>query len=110
LYLLLWAEETDDDPEEPRHPVSYWLGHIRELAGASPIILVKNQIDRSDRYDLSEFQDQSSSFVQHLKISALNYTGVDTLRGAIKDILGQLRHRWGYRLPTSWLHSMLGTT
>lgn len=25
LYLLLWAEETDEAPEEPRHPVSYWL-------------------------------------------------------------------------------------
>lgn len=41
LYILVWAEETEEQPDEINHPVSYWLEAIHDLAPHSPVILVK---------------------------------------------------------------------
>ncbi len=104
LFLLLWAEETDESENEVRHPVSYWLSFIQDLASDSPVFLVKNQIDRQNQQPRPlDLPDGSSPFVQELKISALKYQGVDTLKGAVVDYLKHHPERWAYDLPSSWL-------
>jgi internalin A len=90
LYLLLWAEETEDHLDETRHPVSYWLELIHDLAPNSQVIIVKNQIDRSDRLptrpaELTEDMPGVKQIRQEVKISAMQYRGMPTLRGAIES-------------------------
>ncbi|OQX02054.1 MAG: hypothetical protein BWK73_43990 [Thiothrix lacustris] len=108
LYLLLWAEETEEHPDETRHPVSYWLELIHDLGKNSPVILVKNQIDRSDRLptrppELTDDMPGASQIQQEVKISAMQYRGMPTLRGAIESVLEELKHQVCLELPTSWL-------
>jgi GTPase SAR1 family protein len=108
LYLLLWAEETEENPDETRHPVSYWLELIHDLAPKSKVIIVKNQIDRSDRLptrppELTEDMPGVSQIRQEVKISAMQYRGMPTLRGAIESVLEELKHQICLELPTSWL-------
>ncbi len=95
LYLLLWAEETEEHPDETRHPVSYWLELIHDLGTNSPVILVKNQIDRSDSLptrppELTEDVPGVNQIRQEfVKISAMQYQGMHTLRGAIEAVSGR---------------------
>ena len=108
LYLLLWAEETDEHPDETRHPVSYWLELIHDLGKTSPIILVKNQIDRSDRLperptQLNEDLPGVSQIRYATKVSAMQYRGMPALRGAIEAVLEELKYRVCLELPSSWL-------
>ncbi|UJS26452.1 leucine-rich repeat domain-containing protein [Thiothrix winogradskyi] len=108
LYLLLWAEETEEHPDETRHPVSYWLEAIHDLAPNSPVILVKNQIDRSDLLptrpiELTEDMPGIEQIRQEVKISAIQYRGIPALRGAIESVLEELKNRVCLELPTSWL-------
>jgi len=103
LYLLLWVEETDEAPSEMRHPVSYWSSLIHDLAADSPVILIKNQIDRSDWLPRPADLDTSAIFAQELKISALHYQGIETLRAAIGEQLQALKDCWSYLIPRSWL-------
>jgi small GTP-binding protein len=108
LYLLLWAEETEEHPDETRPPVSYWLELIHDLGKNSPVILVKNQIDRSDRLptrppELTDDMPGVSQIRQEVKISAMQYRGMPTLRGAIESVLEELKHQVCLELPISWL-------
>ncbi|QQZ28335.1 TIR domain-containing protein [Thiothrix subterranea] len=108
LYLLLWAEETEEHSDETRHPVSYWLESIHDLAPNSPVILVKNQIDRSDRLperpaELNEELPGVSQIRYATKVSAMQYRGIPALRGAIESVLEELKYRVCLELPASWL-------
>jgi internalin A len=108
LYLLLWAEETEEHPDETRHLVSYWLELIHDLAPNSQVIIVKNQIDRSDRLptrplELTDDMPGVKQIRQEVKISAMQYRGMPTLRGAIESVLEELKHKVCLELPTSWL-------
>lgn len=108
LYLLLWAEETEEHPDETRHPVSYWLELIHDLAPNSQVIIVKNQIDRSDRLptrpaELTEDMPGVKQIRQEVKISAKQYRGMPTLRGAIESVIEELKHKVCLELPISWL-------
>lgn len=108
LYLLLWAEETEEYPDETRHPVSYWLELIHDLAPNSQVIIVKNQIDRSDRLptrpaELTEDMPGVKQIRQEVKISAKQYRGMPTLRGAIESVIEELKHKVCLELPISWL-------
>ncbi len=108
LYLLLWAEETEEHPDETRHPVSYWLELIHDLGRNSPVILVKNQIDRSDRLptrppELTEDMPGVKQIRQEVKISAQQYRGMPALRGAIESVLEELKQQICLELPSSWL-------
>ncbi|MDD5394160.1 MAG: COR domain-containing protein [Thiothrix sp.] len=108
LYLLLWAEETEEHPDETRHPVSYWLESIHDLGKTSPVILVKNQIDRSDRLperpaELNEALPGVDQIRYAVKVSAMQYRGMNGLRGAIQDVLAELKYRVCVELPSSWL-------
>lgn len=108
VYLLLWAEDTEEHPDETRHPVSYWLDAIHDLARKSPIILVKNQIDRSDkllecpeglRDDLPGVRQ-----IRHaVRIAAKPYRNLPALRGALASVLEELKPRLCWELPTSWV-------
>ncbi len=108
LYLLLWAEETEEDSNETRHPVSYWLEAIHDLGRDSLIILVKNQIDRFDKGlpippDLTEDTPGVSQVLQAIKISAREYWGMETINGAIQDVLHEFKHWVSIELPISWI-------
>jgi internalin A len=108
LYLLLWAEETEEHPDETRHPLSYWLELIHDLGNNSPVILVKNQIDRADRLPtrpagLSDDMPGVQQIRQEVKISAMQYRGMPALRGAIESVLEELKQKICLELPTSWL-------
>ena len=109
LYLLLWAEETaEQEQDETLHPPSYWLELIHDLGPSSPVILVKNQIDRADRLAIEpmDVHEDSAGFKQikqAVKISALGYRNMSTLRGAIESVLEELKPRICVQLPSSWL-------
>ncbi len=107
LYLLLWAEETEEHSDETRHPVSYWLEAIHDLAPNSPVILVKNQIDRADRLpirpaELTGDMPGVEQIRQEVKISAMHYRGMPALRGVIEAVLEELKRRVCLELPASW--------
>ena len=107
LYLLLWAEETKEHPDEVRHPVSYWLESIHDLAPNSQVILIKNQTDRVERLlwpaELTKDLPGFRQIHQTIKISALKYLKMNALRGAIQDVISELRHKVCLTLPSSWL-------
>ncbi|PID49971.1 MAG: hypothetical protein CR991_03995 [Proteobacteria bacterium] len=108
LYLLVWAEATEEHPDEAQHPVSYWLELIHDLGKNSPIILVKNQIDRADQLptrppQLTADMPGVAQIRQEVKISAKKDQGMPALRGAIESILEELKPRICLELPNSWL-------
>ncbi|WP_020557910.1 leucine-rich repeat domain-containing protein [Thiofilum flexile] len=109
LYLLVWAEETEEQPTEINHPVSYWLEAIHDLAPNSPVILVKNQIDRSDKHPTPYPADFNADMLgadqirQATKISAIQYKNIKGLRGMIDDVIEELEGRVYLQLPRSWL-------
>ena len=108
LYLLLWSEETEEHPDETRHPVSYWLESIHDLAPNSRIILIKNQIDRADCLperppELTNDLPGVQQIQQAVKISAFKYLGMNVLRGGIRDVINELKHKVCLTLPRSWL-------
>lgn len=108
LYLLLWAEETEEQLNETRHPVSYWLESIHDLGANSPVILVKNQIDRADHLperppDLTDDLPGVRQIHQAVKISAFKYLKMNALRGGIRDVISELKHKVCLTLPRSWL-------
>ncbi|WP_020560643.1 COR domain-containing protein [Thiofilum flexile] len=108
VYLLLWAEDTEEHENETRHPVSYWLELIHDLGENCPIILVKNQIDKSDYDGFSppELDKNCIGYdqVEHgIKVSALKYEGLNTLRGALEDAINKLSGKVCLDLPNSWL-------
>jgi len=103
IYLLLWAEESDEVPEEARHPVSYWLDMIRHLAADAPVLLVKNQIDRSNkRGGPPELEGRELGDVIPVAISATKYRNIAGLKASLAEVVEGARHRWGYLLPKSW--------
>jgi small GTP-binding protein len=104
LYLLLWAEQTDEDPLQAQHSVIYWLDFIGDLAPNSRIILVKNQIDRSDQYAFPpELNNDMSAFADQEKICALQALGLESLTLKIKQQIHALRRYWDFPFPQSWL-------
>jgi hypothetical protein len=81
---------------------------IHDLAPNSQVIIVKNQIDRSDRLparppELTDDMPGVSQIRQEVKISAMQYRGMPALRGAIESVFEDLKHKVCLELPTSWL-------
>ena len=108
LYLLLWAEDTEEHPDETRHPVSYWLELIHDLGKNSPVILVKNQIDRADNLsiippDVHEDVPGYTQLENPVKVSAMQYRNMPVLRGAIAAVIEKLYRQICLELPTSWM-------
>ncbi|WP_245706954.1 COR domain-containing protein [Thiothrix caldifontis] len=108
LYLLLWAEETEEHSDETRHPVSYWLELIHDLAPNSQVIVVKNQIDQFNKLPLEPLDLASDvpgygQIREFVKISALKYQGMYMLEGAIKEVLQDPKLQACVELPISWL-------
>ncbi|GEM_PF-1646714 len=108
VYLLVWAEDTEEQPEEINHPVSYWLEAIHDIAPHSPVILVKNQIDRADKLpaapsDLTLQMLGADQIRQAVKVSALQYKNINSLKGTIQDVIEELKDRVYLQLPKAWL-------
>ena len=108
LYLLVWAEETEEHPDETRHPISYWLELINDLGANSPVILIKNQIDHADRLperppELTSDLPGVKQIHQAVRISASKYLKMNALRGAIQDAISELEYKVCLTLPNSWL-------
>lgn len=106
LYLLLWAEETEEDDQEIRHSVNYWLEAIQDLGGNSPVIIVKNQMDRAKNKSpvppelAMEELDQEYEFVG---ISAKKHQGMYKLRGIIEEFLYDPKLQVRVELPNTWV-------
>ncbi|WML86570.1 leucine-rich repeat domain-containing protein [Thiothrix subterranea] len=106
LYLLLWAEETEENDQEIRHSINYWLEAIQDLGGNSPIIIVKNQRDRAKNKSpvppelAMEELDQECEFVS---ISAKKYQGIYKLRGIIEEFLYDPKLQVRVELPNTWV-------
>lgn len=106
VYLLLWAEETEEDSNEMRHPPSYWLEAIRDLGGNSPVIIIKNQIDRakSKSYIPVDINpDELEQKHEFVGISAKKYQGMYKLRGIIDELLHDPDLQTKVELPNSWV-------
>jgi hypothetical protein len=105
LFLLLWAEETDERDPQELHPVAYWLELVRQLGTGSVTILVKNQVDRSNRYGSRppELAGAEIPVAAEVAVSAVKGTGMPALRETISEQIRVSRDRWGYLLPSSWL-------
>ncbi len=105
LFLLLWAEETDETDPQELHPVSYWLELVRQLGEGGVTILVKNQIDRSNRFGTRppELTGAEIPVAAEVAVSATNGTGISALRETVSEQIQRSRDRWGYLLPSSWL-------
>jgi internalin A len=103
IYCALWAEETDEETDEYQHSLRYWLDLIADNNTDSPVIIVKNQIDRSNKQGLNNVALQGEPYCQlaHIPISALQYKNVDTLVSAILEKLHEQRNLQT-RLPKSW--------
>jgi internalin A len=111
LYLLLWSEDDEAPPSESetapqaQEPIPYWLHWIKHLAPHSPIVLVKNKIDQSNRRLLpAGINGQENPFADLCSISAKLGIGVtERLLPVLRAQVENLRHRWGYLLPRTWL-------
>ncbi|WP_296842249.1 leucine-rich repeat domain-containing protein [Thiofilum sp.] len=107
VYLLLWAEDTEEHENEIRHPISYWLESINDLGENCPVILVKNQIDKPKKLPIQPFDSchciGSDHITQVVQISCRDYSGFSTLKGALADLIKLLEHKVCLDLPNSWL-------
>ncbi|MBA2243921.1 MAG: TIR domain-containing protein, partial [Gemmatimonadetes bacterium] len=105
VFLLLWAEETEETDPRELHPVSYWLDLIGQLGSGSVTILVKTQIDRGQKHGTRppELVGVEDPVVAEAAVSAAQGRGIGALRETISEEIVRFRDRWGYLLPTSWL-------
>ncbi|HEX2091495.1 MAG TPA: leucine-rich repeat domain-containing protein [Longimicrobiaceae bacterium] len=105
LFLLLWAEATDEKDPQEQHPVSYWLELVRQLGKGSVTILVKNQIDRCNRFGTRppELAGTEIPVKRAVEVSATTGEGIAALRETISEQILRARDLWGYLLPSSWL-------
>ena len=106
VYLLLWAEETEEDSNEMRHPPSYWLEAIQDLGGNSPVIIIKNQIDRakSKSYIPADINpDELKQKHEFVGISAKKYQGMYKLRGILDELVHDPYLQTKVELPNSWV-------
>jgi internalin A len=103
FYLLLWAEETDEMPEEMCHPAGYWLELIHTLSPNANVLLVKNQIDRSNKRGRPiDLEGHDFGAMNELGVSAATYRNLNVLRAALVDLVQSARERWYYQIPKSW--------
>ncbi|MET0397313.1 MAG: leucine-rich repeat domain-containing protein [Longimicrobiaceae bacterium] len=105
LFLLLWAEETDERDPQELHPAAYWLELVRQLGKRSVTVLVKNQVDRSNRFGTRppELAGAEIPVAAEIAVSATKGIGMQALRETISEQIRGSRDRWGYLLPSSWL-------
>lgn len=108
VYILLWTSEPQDTPDEPFHPVSYWVEYIRELAGEdAAILLVKNKADIYPGNDLPPDWEEVRGQVETnpLTISAVSGEGLETLKGRLRDAALLIKDWFSYKLPRSWINT-----
>ncbi|WP_163833956.1 leucine-rich repeat domain-containing protein [Spartinivicinus ruber] len=103
LYLVLWAEETDEIDTEHDHELIYWLDLVQLHAEDAEIIVIKNQLNRRNELGLqiNELQQPPYNHLQHYGISANVYQGVRVVEAAIVDALEQLVNNLP-TLPITW--------
>ncbi|CAH6863882.1 Small GTP-binding protein [Vibrio chagasii] len=103
IYLILWAEETDEAVDEMQHGLDYWIELVQENAERKNIIVVKNQVDRKNDIGLYHpiFQEGSNSNIPHVALSALKKKNITGLKDLLKNYL--LEHMSDSQiLPKSW--------
>jgi len=103
IYLVLWAEETDEGDDEAQHNLRYYLDMISEFAPGSPIIVVKNQIDRSNQKGRVHptLADGKYKHLPHCLISAKHYSNFAELDAHIQAALQQIG-ALKTEIPKSW--------
>ncbi len=113
VYIIVWTLETDEQKEEIRQDLHYWLDYAQDLAIDSPIILVHSQCDKESEKDQDKIDEQidilrdskykNSITTRYLKFSAKEKTGIKELNKAIKKaIKDKLSARVETEIPKKW--------
>jgi small GTP-binding protein len=113
VYIIVWALETDEQKEEIRQNLNYWLDYVQDLAIDSPVILVHSQCDKESeknrkeinkQLDISEDPKYKSNIIENdLSFSAKTGEGLDKLNEAIKKaITTKLSARVETEIPEKW--------
>jgi internalin A len=102
-YCVLWAEKTDEENDVHNHPLRYWLDLISQNKTKVPVIIVKNQIDRSNELGLhnESLQDRSFNQLPHFGISAKKYKYVDSVVSILHEHL-KAYQELQIRIPSTW--------
>ncbi|WP_375561516.1 COR domain-containing protein [Bernardetia sp. OM2101] len=113
VYIIVWTLETDEQKEEIRQDLNYWLDYAQDLAIDSPIILVHSQIDKESEQDQDKIREQKmlgwnekykdNIIEEYLPFSAKEKIGVEELNKAIrKAIKDKLSDRVETKIPEKW--------
>lgn len=119
LYVLIWDSETrmkaeNDHSSSENFSFYYWLNNIKILTDNSPVLMVKNKIDKNDdehTINFSEINNQIElkkqfNIVEFLNVSASTGKNITSLHESISDlVLKDTRiHKFvEYIIPESWL-------
>ncbi|MDB6134344.1 MAG: hypothetical protein JWM59_2587 [Verrucomicrobiales bacterium] len=107
IFVLVWTPDSENSAAHEHggmifrnRPLAWWLSYVRHLAGPeSPVLLVQNRCDRAEDRILwppvGPEELEAFPFFQALQYSALNQKGGKVLRGALEEVVDQLRERQG---------------
>ncbi|AFM05521.1 Leucine Rich Repeat (LRR)-containing protein [Bernardetia litoralis DSM 6794] len=113
VYIIVWTLETDEQKEEIRQDLNYWLDYAQDLAIDSPIILVHSQCEKVKDEDQEKIREQkmlgwnekykNNIVEEYLPFSAKEKIGVEELNKAIrKAIKDKLSDRVETKIPKKW--------
>jgi small GTP-binding protein len=99
LYLFVWEARTDPDLLS----FDYWLNTIKVLSDNSPVLVIQNKIDeRKKPINQQGWKNKFPNIVEYHDVSALEATGIDTLKQVIIREIEKLPHI-GDVLPKRWM-------
>lgn len=103
IYLVVWAESTDEADSEIQYDLRYYLDMILISAPSSDIIVVKNQIDRANKTGQNHLTLTESQYrnLPHCLISAKHHLHVEKLELEIQCVLDKIAYR-KIQIPKSW--------
>jgi small GTP-binding protein len=104
IYLVLWADSPDPDEDLHHYDLGYWLDLIRSRTDSQQILIIKNQIDKSNISSLyhKELNRSINSDLSSIAISAKQYKHIDKLKLDIASHLTALKKQRAY-IPSNWL-------
>ncbi|WP_338762363.1 leucine-rich repeat domain-containing protein [Bernardetia sp. ABR2-2B] len=118
VYIIVWTLETDEQKEEIRQELPYWLDYVQDLSADSPIILIHSQYDKKSEKDRKKINAQkqvcwnekyqSNIVEEYLPLSAKEKKGKgfdkldDAIRKAI-NIKEKLSNKIETLIPQKWV-------
>lgn len=104
IYLVIHDNQTDNND----CPLDYWLENIRNLGGNSPIIIVHNKKDESEKRNASMLAMYCEEYGLDVDnntcaVNAQNKEGFPHLWKLIQTQLEALTHVFEKEIPNSWV-------